>query len=105
VLDWEMAALGPPEVDVGWFLYMHRFFTAALGVADPEGWPSEADQLAHYEAQLGRSLDDLDWYLLFGGFRYGMIMVRIIQIQKAAGIDAGWTEDENLAVAHLATMI
>jgi aminoglycoside phosphotransferase (APT) family kinase protein len=105
VLDWEMAALGPPEVDVGWFLYMHRFFTEALGVADPEGWPSEEDQLAHYEQGLGRSVDDLGWYLLFGGFRYGMIMVRIIQIQEATGIDAGWTEDENLAIAHLATML
>ena len=26
VLDWEMAGLGPREVDVGWFIYAHRVF-------------------------------------------------------------------------------
>ena len=26
VLDWEMAALGPAEVDVGWMIFLHRFF-------------------------------------------------------------------------------
>jgi aminoglycoside phosphotransferase (APT) family kinase protein len=26
VLDWEMAALGPAEVDVAWMIFMHRFF-------------------------------------------------------------------------------
>lgn len=105
VLDWEMASLGPAEVDVGWFLYMHRFFTEGLGVPDPEGWPTEAEEISHHEELLGRTLDDLEWYLLFGGFRYGMIMVRIIQIQDAQGIDTGWTEDDNVAINHLARML
>ena len=26
VLDWEMAALGPRELDVAWFVFLHRFF-------------------------------------------------------------------------------
>ncbi|HEX9066214.1 MAG TPA: phosphotransferase family protein, partial [Streptosporangiaceae bacterium] len=26
VLDWEMAALGPRELDLGWFIFLHRFF-------------------------------------------------------------------------------
>lgn len=34
VLDWEMAALAPREVDLGWTVYLHRFFqdlTVAFG--------------------------------------------------------------------------
>ena len=26
VLDWEMAAVAPPEVDLGWMCYLHLFF-------------------------------------------------------------------------------
>ena len=26
VLDWEMASVAPPEVDLGWMCYLHRFF-------------------------------------------------------------------------------
>ncbi len=31
VLDWEMASLGPPEVDLAWFLFFERFFSEGLG--------------------------------------------------------------------------
>src|SRR2546430_12257364 len=24
VLDWEMASIGPPELDIGWYLVIHR---------------------------------------------------------------------------------
>ncbi len=26
VLDWEMASIGPREIDIGWMIYIHRFF-------------------------------------------------------------------------------
>ena len=26
VLDWEMAGLGPRELDLGWMIFLHRFF-------------------------------------------------------------------------------
>ena len=25
VLDWEMAAVGPREIDIAWMIYLHRF--------------------------------------------------------------------------------
>lgn len=108
VLDWEMALLGPAEVDLGWFLFMHRFFTTGLGVPDLPGFPSEDEAIATYEALLGRPVHDLDWYLLWAGLRYGVIMVRLIQIQTARSGEApepGWTEHDNLAIALLASML
>ena len=26
VLDWEMATVGPAEIDVAWMIFLHRFF-------------------------------------------------------------------------------
>ena len=37
VLDWEMASLGQPEMDLGWFLYFDRQFSDPLGVPRPAG--------------------------------------------------------------------
>ncbi|HEX9682495.1 MAG TPA: phosphotransferase family protein [Acidimicrobiales bacterium] len=105
VLDWEMASLGPAEVDLGWFLYMHRFFTTALGVPEPDGWPSEEAQIAAFESAIGRTLDDLDWYLLFAAYRYGMIMVKIVANQVAAGMEPLWGPDDNLAVVLMSSML
>ena len=105
VLDWEMAALAPAEVDLAWFLYMHRFFTVGLGVPDLPGFPTEVEAVAHYERLLGRSVHDLDWYLLWAGFRYGVVMVRIAQKMAAAGVAGAMTEHDNLAVDLLSTFL
>ncbi len=37
VLDWEMASLGQPEMDLGWYLYFNRQFADPLGVPRPPG--------------------------------------------------------------------
>ena len=37
VLDWEMASLGQPEMDLGWWLYFDRQFSEGLGVPRPAG--------------------------------------------------------------------
>ena len=42
VLDWEMAALGPAEVDVAWMIWMHRFFQE---IAETYGMPGLPDFL------------------------------------------------------------
>ena len=42
VLDWEMAALGPVEVDVAWISWMHRFFQ---DLAERFGMPGIPDFL------------------------------------------------------------
>ena len=42
VLDWEMAALGPPEVDLAWTIHLHEFFH---GIAVNYGFPGLPDFL------------------------------------------------------------
>ena len=83
VLDWEMAALGPAEVDMGWWWFMNRFYAEGSGADPLPGFPSEAEAVAHYEEALGRPLQDLLWYEVLAGFRFGIVFMRAAQLMMA----------------------
>ncbi len=40
VLDWEMAAVAPPEVDIGWMCYLHLFFQDLAVQMGAPGFPT-----------------------------------------------------------------
>ena len=86
VLDWEMAAIGPAEVDLGWWFAMNRFYTEGTGAPPLPGFPTRAEAVAHYEAALGRPLERLDWYEALGAFRFGIVFIRAAAL---AGADPG----------------
>jgi aminoglycoside phosphotransferase (APT) family kinase protein len=75
-----MATVGPPEVDLAWATFFHRFFA---GFAERYGLPpvpamfDRAGTAAHYESLSGRPLDDLRWYEAFAGWRFGIILARM----------------------------
>jgi hypothetical protein len=77
VLDWEMASVGPPEMDLGWWLYFDRQFSEGLGVPRPPGFPTHEETIARYEELMGRTMQDLFWYQIFAGFRFAVIMCRL----------------------------
>ncbi|MFC1437275.1 phosphotransferase family protein [Streptacidiphilus sp. N1-10] len=63
VIDWEIWSVGDPRVDVSWL----AFFTDDAGhpAADPgpaAGTPTGADVVRAYQAEIGRTLPDLDWF-------------------------------------------
>jgi aminoglycoside phosphotransferase (APT) family kinase protein len=80
VLDWEMAAVAPRELDVGWLLYLHRFFQ---DLAVQMGLPGMADFLrlddvaVAYERHSGHRLGDLRWYVAYAAVRHGIVMARV----------------------------
>lgn len=86
VLDWEMAAIGPPELDVGWWLWFDRQFADGLSMPRPVGFPSRDETVARYEALTGRRLRDLRWFEIFAGFRFAVILVRLATLLKGADI-------------------
>jgi len=80
VLDWEMAALGPPELDVGWMIALHRFFDDLTQAAGMPGMPDflrRDDVAASYEKQTGYAPRELDFYTLLAALRHGIVMFRI----------------------------
>lgn len=80
VLDWESAALAPPELDLGWFLFFHRMFQDIAEVFEMPGLPHlfrRADVVAQYEEATGAPVRDLDFYLVYAALRHGIVMSQI----------------------------
>lgn len=80
VLDWEMAALGPREIDLGWFVFIHRFFQDIAEGFDQPGLPDMArrdDVVATYESLTGHRVREFDWYILYAALRHGIVMSQI----------------------------
>jgi aminoglycoside phosphotransferase (APT) family kinase protein len=88
VLDWEMATVGPPEVDLGWLTFIQRFFdqmAERLNVQIPSMFQTN-DVIRIYEDITGDDLDDLSWYELFAGLRFGIILCRMSLRSIACGL-------------------
>ena len=81
VMDWEMALLGPPELDLGWYLFLDRiglqFFPPLPGFMDHDA------RVVAYEHKLGRALEHLDWYETWGGFRAACIQIPLVTLAQA----------------------
>jgi aminoglycoside phosphotransferase (APT) family kinase protein len=86
VLDWEMAALGPPEVDLGWWLMMDWFWSAGVGVDRLQGFPGRSDTIALYEEFLGRQTRDLAYFEICALTRFSIISVRQTDRRIRAGV-------------------
>jgi len=80
VLDWEMAALAPAEVDLAWCIFLHRFFEDICAVMEMPGLPEmlrRDDVVAIYEAASGRTVANLDWHLVYAALRHAVVMARV----------------------------
>jgi aminoglycoside phosphotransferase (APT) family kinase protein len=89
VFDWEMATLGPGEIDLGWWLFCDRFYSEGFGVPVLDGLPSRAESIAQYEYRLGRPVADLEYYDLLGAFRMAVILVRAVARQVGDALRGG----------------
>jgi len=79
VLDWEMVSNGSPERDVGWAIFLDRHHSEGIDTPRLEGFPSYEDTIAYYEERSGHRVRNLDYYQVFTGWRFGIIMLRISQ--------------------------
>ena len=78
VLDWEMAVLGNPLQDIAWFNYLDATFAQGLGMPRLEGLPSYEDSLARWQQKSDQSVEHYDYYTVFAGLRFGLILSRIM---------------------------
>jgi len=79
VLDWEMAAVGPPEIDLAWMIFMHRFFqdmAERYGMPGVPGFMDRARAARTYEEMSGRRVEALEWYEVFAALRFAIVSVR-----------------------------
>ena len=79
VLDWEMAALGPREMDLSWIVFAHMVFESITAVFEMPGMPHfmrEADVKATYAELTGVQLGDLTWYHLYNAVQWCVVFMR-----------------------------
>jgi aminoglycoside phosphotransferase (APT) family kinase protein len=78
VHDFEASALGPGEIDLGWWFFLDEMLSH--GVPPLEGLPDRAAQIAIYEEVLGRPVADLEYYEVLAGVRISLVVVRTTQL-------------------------
>ena len=106
VLDWEMASVAPPEVDLGWMVYLHRCFqdiTTDLGADGMAEFMRPVDVVSTYEAASGRRVGDLRWHIAYAAMRHGVIMRRVTERGVLFG-EAERPADADDMIIHRATL-
>jgi aminoglycoside phosphotransferase (APT) family kinase protein len=91
VLDWEMATVGPKEIDVAWGVFLHRFFDDLAARFDMPGMPDLMRRervVATYERLSGEPVRDLEWFEVFAALRFAIVSVRT----TARGVAYGQAE-------------
>ena len=89
VLDWEMATVGPREVDLAWMIFLHEFFD---DMADRFGMPRMNDFLqrsatiAEYERLTGHTVRNLEWFEVFAALRFAIVSIRTTARGVAYGV-------------------
>ena len=106
VLDWEMAAVAPPEVDLGWMCYLHFFFqdlAVDLGAPGLPGMMRPGELARSYGQISGREPEDLTWFIAYAAIRHGVIMRRVTERSIFFG-EAERPEDVDDLIMHRATL-
>lgn len=77
LFDWEMAALGRPEVDLAYLLVTDRLFTTGLGQPRPDGFPPRDQVIERYQELTGYRVRDLEWFEAFAALRGAIMIMRV----------------------------
>lgn len=107
VLDWEMATVGPGEVDLAWWLVLDRYHTEGVGAAPLPGFPTRDAVVAQWEEIVGRPAQDLFYYEVWAAFRFALVLIRIADQMTEFGImpPGSGFERNNPATQMLAKML
>jgi aminoglycoside phosphotransferase (APT) family kinase protein len=88
ILDWEMASIGPAEMDVAWYVSQARMMARFFGSTVPGFLEPEAI-VAHCSTALGRPLHDMAWH-------EGFAMARSAAVHHRAEVVAALSEARDL---------
>jgi aminoglycoside phosphotransferase (APT) family kinase protein len=106
VLDWELATIGDPLFDLGYFLASvpgeppHNP-TQALGTAMLEpGWPTRAELAERYAEHAGADLADLDWYTALALWKLA-VLYEYGHRRAVRGVGDPYYADQGLVQAFL----
>ncbi|HEY1967923.1 MAG TPA: phosphotransferase family protein [Pseudonocardia sp.] len=102
VLDWELATLADPELDLGWWLFTLRMNSEGVGAPPPPGFPGRTATAERFEELSGHRVRHLDYYEAFAALRASIIIGRIGNMM----IDAGFLPaDSPMPISNPASTI
>ncbi len=93
VIDWEIAMIGDPQVDLASLRISDLRAQQSAGRCLP-GTPTETELIALYERACGEKLRDFRYALLYSAFWRGAVTIKVMRRMKAQGHDIS---DEMLA--------
>lgn len=86
VLDWEMASISSPDLDLGFWLFLQRHHTEGIGVPVPEGFPDHAQIAERYFELTGHRPAHLDYCEVLAALQTEIVMVRFADLLTFAGV-------------------
>jgi aminoglycoside phosphotransferase (APT) family kinase protein len=108
IFDWEMATIGDPLADVGYMLIHWLQPGEAVGsfaiqsVTQQPGFPSRAELVARYEERSGRSVHQLDWYVVLALWKAVVFMEGNYKRAVAGSTDDPYLKSFGEGVVELA---
>ena len=78
LLDWEMAGLGPREIDIAWLVSSHEVFEQMARRYGAPGMPDFMrldDVTAEYAAVTGHAVRNMDFYLTYAHVQWATVLV------------------------------
>lgn len=85
MLDWEGATLGPPEIDVTWWVMFDEFLCEAQGLTRLDGVHDRLATFARYEELAGSPLRDVGYYEVLAGLQLALINSRLADLLISTG--------------------
>jgi aminoglycoside phosphotransferase (APT) family kinase protein len=79
VLDWEMVALTPPELDLSWMVFFADYFQRSAerrGLPGVPGFLARETAVARYERVTRTRVQHFDWYLCYTAVREAIVSLR-----------------------------
>ncbi len=101
VVDWEAAALCPPEADIGWWVMFDRMSFDDFEAPRLEGFPTREQMVAHWESCTGRKVGaDIDYWEIYAIMRFCAIFIKLGDRMTRAGLVP---KEANMSVDNMVT--
>ncbi len=76
LVDWELATIGDPLIDLGWVIatWPTEGQKTVFAIQPWDGFPTLDELIAHYGEHTSRNMDAVAWYGVLGCFKLGAIL-------------------------------
>jgi aminoglycoside phosphotransferase (APT) family kinase protein len=76
IIDWELATIGDPLIDLGWILasWPQQADGGLFEFMARRGFPRTSELASHYAKHASRTVEKIDWYGIFACYKLGILL-------------------------------